>query len=269
MVPVWKAVSGAPNDTRLPADFIDVVCKHPQRWRAMSKLPNKELEAELKKVARKVKELAKMLRVNQAEILLGRGILQLGLLIRAAQGHGYLYGLDVEGTDDPQEYELAREFNPEHVCPIYPLARAADVADDEGKKKLHLLYDQWAFEPPTCPRPEFNPLTREADISLPSVEKLLESLGDWLETPPARKGDDARPTRVGGKSAERTFMAKVLSKFFKERLGRPHHELVAKTVRVALNLEPSDPFGADHVRKAVEEPPQALVKSVLANPTPA
>jgi hypothetical protein len=74
---------------------------------------------------------------------------------------------------------------------------------------------------------------------------------------------------VHQENADRRFMARVLSPFFRERLSQPHHELVAKTVRVALNLEPSDPFGADHVRKAVEEPPQALVKSVLANPTPA
>jgi len=253
MVPVWETVSAVPNDPRLPTDFLDEVRALPRRWNAMPKATAGELNAELKKLGRKARELAVLLLEAEGKILHGRGILELGPLIRAAQGHGYLYGLDVEPIDDPQERELAAEFNPEHVCPIYPLARAVDVADDEGKKILRLLYDEWAFEPPTCPRPEFNPLTREADLSLPSVEKLLEALGDWLDTPPTHKGDGVRPTRVRGKSAERRFMAKVLSNFFKERLGQPHHELVAKTVRVALNLEPSDPFGADHVRKAVEE----------------
>jgi hypothetical protein len=65
-----------------------------------------------------------------------------------------------------------------------------------------------------------------------------------------REPDRLRPTKVGAKSAERTFMARVLSAFFKHRLGKPHHELVATTVRVALNLPEDDKFRADHVRKA-------------------
>jgi hypothetical protein len=249
MVPVWETVSAVPNDPRLPTDFLDEARALPRRWNAMPKATAGELNAELKKLGRKARELAELLLEAEGKILDGRGILELGPLIRAAQGHGYLYGLDVEPIDDPHERELAAEFNPEHVCPIYPLARAAAILYDHGKKLQ--LPDEWLFEPPTCPRPELNPLTREADGNLPSVVKLLEALGDWLETFSVGKGANPRPGQVHQENADRRFMARALSPLFRKRLGQPHDNLVATTIRVVLNIGMNDEYGESNVRRAV------------------
>jgi len=110
---------------------------------------------------------------------------------------------------------------------------------------------QYEFEPPTCLQPSFNPLTKEADRRLPSVEKLLDALASWLRTP--KPMSDPRPTKVRAKSAERTYMSLGLSEFFVNRFGEPHHTLVATTVRVALGLTEEDKFGPENVRKALGE----------------
>jgi hypothetical protein len=251
MVPVWEAINAVKSPPGLAIDFFDAVRKVSREWRLTSRMPKGEIDAEMQKMADGAHDLAQLLRANAAETFHGRGPLELGPLICVSQGHDYLEGLEFDNGEDPNERDLRAEFSPEHSCRIFPFYR---MAVDGDRAAAELVLREHEFDPPTCPRPSFNPLTTEAYSHLPSVEKLLDSLATWLRTPRPDAPDDLRPTKVGGKSAGRTFMARVLSQFFRERLGEPKHTLVAITVRAALGLSEEDKFGADHVRKAAGQP---------------
>jgi len=249
MLLVWEAIGNVEIDPTLPIHFLDAVRNARQEWQLMSKMPKKEIETELRKIADGAQRLAKMVRGSAAEIYQGRGALELGPLICAAQGHDYYHGLDLERADDAGKSEFSDTFSSDHRCRIFPWYKAA-ASGKYQNAKLPFLGDH--LDPPACPRPSFNPLTTEAYSHLCAVEDLLDALANWLRTQPPLRRQNLRPTKVGGKTAERTFMARHLSRFFEQRLGERLHTLVATTVRVALAIPEDDNFGADHVRKAVD-----------------
>jgi len=88
-------------------------------------MPTREIEAELRKVAQKAADLAKMLRGNVAEIGLKRGVLKLGPLIRAAQGHPYHDQVDIQEPEDPRDWDLSSG----HRCRMFTFYQMALEGD--------------------------------------------------------------------------------------------------------------------------------------------
>ena len=82
----------------------------------------------------------------------------------------------------------------------------------------------------------------------PDIPEFLRGLAAELRPLRMSSRSVLRPTKVGDKNAERTFMVRSLSAFLNSTLGNPKFDVVAVTVNTILDAK-DDLLDANHARK--------------------
>jgi hypothetical protein len=121
-------------------------------------------------------------------------------------------------------------------------------------KVTQLVTKAWQSREPKWKAKNISPLRSNpglASIAGLRVEHLLLALAAQLRRSRTSFYARNRPRRVDAETARRTFFAITLSEFFHRHMGSAHPELVARTVRTILDLDPnSSRFSEAHARKA-------------------
>ena len=238
MDPVWDAVVSDPNDDYLPDLFFQCCVYSRRRWSGLSKIPTKELEGHLGRIADRAESVARLLvdRQQEIELVVVWPLTVERLLREEFPDHWHQLANGVQ-RPDPAAY--TREALPAQI-PGSTAPENHQVDDDDDEAAAARL-EIWLQENP----PDEEPLGE-----IP-IDVFLTRLASRLRRHVVSTDAIVRPTKPNDTHAERTFLARELTRFFLTHGGQPRYELVARTVSAILDLDP--PLDADLVTKNVRD----------------